>query len=499
MSQVELLAKIAKLPLKSGVYFYYNHKGEVIYIGKARVLRQRVRQYFAPNQTERKTQALVADIADLSHLETETELDALFLESELIKRYQPRYNILLRDDKSQIFIKISSHLPIPDVSLVRLPVDTQAEYFGPFYSAQPIRQALRQLRRVFPYLIKPYQPNQPKTLDDDIGLNPPLATEIDRQNYRQNLNQLKRYIKGERVGLVADLERQMRTAAAKQEFELASKYRNQIRNLQTLTNRIHLSEDDSSHALKDLALIELQHIIGLKNLPRQIEGFDISHLSGRGVVASMVQFKNGLARRASYRQFKLKFDQNDDFYNLAEVIKRRLTPKHLTGWGQPDLLLIDGGKGQLSAALKAQKELGLELPTISLAEREEIISVSAQDPHTKVNLGQITKLGGDAKLEGDFWRITLPASSHARRLLERIRNESHRFAVAYQTKLRQKSQQASWLDQIRGIGPATKRKLLRELKTNAKIQSASETELAKVIGPAKAKLIYAASQKNSKP
>lgn len=488
MFQTKLQPKIKQLPHRAGVYLYYNSDDEVIYIGKARVLSSRVRQYFQAKYQDLKTKALVKDIVDLSWIETETELDALLLESELVKRYQPRYNILLRDDKSQIFIKISSHKSIPEITTTRNPVDDGADYFGPYYTASSIQQALRLLRRVFPFFTRPYQPSQRPTLDRDIGLEPDVSSEEGLSQYRQDLQQIKRYLRGERRALINDLKIDMKQAAASQQFERAAELRNQINSLEELAQRVYL-RDQQSPIQNDPGLVELWELLGLAELPRRIEGFDISHMGGTNVVASMVVFTNGISDRVEYRRFKIKIDKNDDYRNMTEVIRRRLRLENLAKWGRPDLLLIDGGKGQLSAALDVISQTGRPIAVIALAEQHEEIVVDLERSGVSLNQAKIEQLGGGVLLSHQLATIILPSNSHARKLLERVRNESHRFAVAYHSLLRKKQQTASALDNMVGIGPKTKHKLLHHFKAVTKIFQASEAELVSVVGRQKARII----------
>ena len=240
---------------------------------------------------------------------------------------------------------------------------------------------------------------------------------------------------------------------------------------------------------KDQAIKELIDILKLKKTPKRIEGFDISHTSGREVVGSMVVFKNGVSSRKDYRKFKTKNDVNDDFYNIAEIIKRRFSQKNVKAWGLPDLVLIDGGKGQLSSALEIRDELGyFGIPFIGLAKKEEkiIIPNSLQGLTLQKTL---QKLGGEVFCEGDFWIVKLPQNSHVIKLLQRIRDESHRFAVSYHSTIRSKSQKRSILDNIDGIGPKTKKKLLQEFGSVSGIEKASAANLQKMIGPYKSKLV----------
>lgn len=483
--------KIKKLPLSPGVYLYKNAAGEIIYIGKAVKLRHRVQQYFRGSGLDRKTKALVREVVDFDHITVDSELDALILEAELVKRHQPRYNVLLRDDKSNIFIKITDYKTVPDVSLVRLPNDEQATYFGPFYNTSAIRQALRYLRRIFPYFIKPYNPTSRPSLDRHIGLDPAVETAEGREKYRQNVHQIIRFLSGERLKIIAELEESMQQAALNQEYELAANYRNQIRQLRALQQKVRISNEDGPSSQLDPGLSQLQRIFGLKSALGRIEGFDVSHFAGSNVVGSMAVFTNGLPDRPAYRKFKLKIDQNDDFYSMREIIKRRFQPTRLRQWSMPNLVIIDGGKGQLVSAIQSLKEVDqLQLPVIGLAERLDEIII-ASDSNIQLRRKQLPS-GYRLHYESTYQILLLPRNAPALQLLQRVRNEAHRFALNYQSQRRRRYQLESRLDEIKGVGPKTRQKLQRALPSQSSILTISETDLAAVVGQHKARLIYQA-------
>jgi excinuclease ABC subunit C len=241
---------------------------------------------------------------------------------------------------------------------------------------------------------------------------------------------------------------------------------------------------------KDHALNELVNLLNLKDYPRRIEGYDISHMQGSDVVASMVVFTNGVSDKAQYRKFKTKIDQNNDFYNMNETLKRRLSSKNIKAWGLPSLVLIDGGKGQLDAAIKARDEQGqIKIPFIGLAKREEQIVVAFNRSGVSINEEALHALGGFVSKSEDFALINIPHNTNLIKLLQRIRDESHRFAVSYHSVLKIKRQTASRLDDLPGIGPATRKKLLRNFGSMRGIMTADEAELSKVIGTEKARTI----------
>jgi len=529
-----LHAKLKTLPRSPGVYFHKSASGEVIYVGKAAVLRNRVRQYFQDSRgRDNKTMALVAEIHDTDWIETESEVDALFLESEMIKRYMPRYNVLLRDDKSQTFVRIDMKSQWPVVSLTRNPADDGADYYGPFYNGFALKKALRHLRPIFPYLTRERRPGQSK-LDEDLGLSPKVSD--GPQAYKANLRTLISYIKGNRKAIAAELERDMKTAAGLHEFERAAQLRNKLRAMQELQHRVMFGDKEFLAISKDRALADLTTLLGLAGEPTRIEGYDISHMSGRQVVASMVVFRNGVSDRAEYRKFKVS-EKNDDTGNMHDVIFRRLSERHIKSWGTPSLLLIDGGKGQLAAAIAARDARGVHVPIISIAKREEEILVHKTG--SQVGLAYIHQLQAERPSgitvyeDGDVYVINLhpgqrnagahsknlrgstamyepeaphaasavheqPASSASQvatpplaasditKLFQRIRDESHRFAVSYHTALQRKAGVKSVLDAIPGVGPKTKQKLLRQFGSVRGIMRASQAELAAVVGEARA-------------
>lgn len=477
--------KINSLPIKPGVYLYKNKAGEIIYVGKAVVLRKRVKQYFTGRIKDAKTLSLVSEIADLDFIELDTELDALFLESELVKRYMPAYNILLRDDKSQIYIKFSNNT-YPVVGFTRAPVDDGAQYFGPYFNAQPIKQAMRYLRRVYPYLVVSYNQAK-KSLDASIGLSPMLDTESDRKKYLNDLEQIKRYIRGERKKLIQEISTAMQEAANKREFEKAAYFRNQFTNLKSLNERVRLRDQSNDIVTQDEVLGRLKDIFNLSFYPARIEGYDISHMSGTNVVASMVVFTNGISDRSNYRKFKIKIDKNDDFYNMQEALKRRFSNKNIEAWGLPQLVLIDGGKGQLSSALKIRDDYKLFIPMIGLAKQNEEIIIKN---NSGIALSKLIPDNLKVVDDGIYTTITFEESDSIVKLFRRIRDEAHRFAVSYHSLLKLKSQKVSQLDDIRGIGDATRNKLLKHFKTLNGVKRASFDDLVKVVGRSKAKIIF---------
>ena len=487
-----LSEKLNELPKSPGVYFHKNATGEIIYVGKAAVLRNRVRQYFQKSRArDPKTEALVEEIVDTDWMVVDSEIEALFLEAEMIRRYMPRYNILLRDDKSMSYIRIDYNSDFPTVTTTRRPLDDGAKYFGPYLSALSVRQALKSLRRVFPFATRRVPGQKRATLYYHLGLDPGLEegrTSLD--DYRANLRKLMAVIEGKRKSVEKEIERDMKQAAKAENYELAAKLRNQLFALQNLTRQVIFSDKEFQDISKDHALNELVNLLSLGTYPRRIEGYDISHMQGTDVVASMVVFTNGVSDKSEYRKFKTKKDHNNDFYNMHETITRRFADKHVKGWGLPSLVLIDGGKGQLDAAIRARDESGQsKLPCIGLAKREEQIVIHKNKSNVALNEAELQRLGGFQSASEDFILVSVPHSTNLVKLLQRIRDESHRFAVSYHSVLKVKRQSASTLDDIPTIGPATRKKLIRTFGSLRGVMQARDIELDKVLGEKKATIL----------
>ena len=487
-----LQAKLKELPNLPGVYFHKNSKGQIIYVGKAAVLRNRVKQYFQKSRTrDIKTEALVTEITDTDWMVVDSEIEALFLEAEMIRRYMPHYNILLRDDKSMVYIRIDYASDFPTVGTTRRPLDDGAKYYGPYLSTLSVRQALKSLRRVFPFATRRIPGQKRATLSYHLGLDPGLEEgRTSLENYRANLRKLMSVIEGKRKTVERELEKEMKAYSKVSDFEKAAKIRNQIFALRNLTRQVIFSDKEFLDISKDHALNELVSLLKIEKFPRRIEGYDISHMQGTNVVASMVVFTNGVSNKAEYRKFKTKKEHNNDFYNMNETIKRRLSIKNVKSWGKPDLVIIDGGKGQLDAAIKARNEMGFsKIPFIGLAKREEQIVISRPSSNVGLDEATLHTLGGFTTETKDFTLINIPHNTNLIKLLQRVRDESHRFAVTYHSVLKSKAMSASTLDDIVGIGPVTRKKLLKAFGSKQNVFNNTEAELAKIIGLTKAKLL----------
>ncbi len=415
-----LKAKLKTLPAAPGVYFHRNSQGEIIYVGKAAVLKNRVRSYFNNSPKDPKTTALVEGINDTEWIVVDTEMDALFLESEMIKRYMPKWNILLRDDKTVSYVRITTNEKIPDVSTTRNPLDDGAKYIGPFYGKNAIERSLRILRKIFPFYTKPY--NGQKNLDTDLNLSPGIEVgKMTEKEYRLILYKLISYLEGKRSKLLKEIEKSMYEASASNNYELAAKYRNELLGLKGLQNKIIFSDKEFLDISSDRALRQLQNLLHLDQPPRRIEGYDISHQSGTNVAGSMVVFINGVAARDQYRKFKLHEQRNDDPASLKEVLERRL--KYLDSWGRPDLVILDGGELQIKAVA-------------NLLKKEKIPFLAHEKSGNHTN---IIKTHQVFYSDGDTYKSIIAHDEDFVKLMTRIDDEAHRFAITYHNHLKRKT------------------------------------------------------------
>lgn len=490
-----LADKLKTLPASPGVYFHKDQSGEVIYVGKAAVLKNRVRQYFSSSPKDLKTTKLVQHIAMTDWIETDSEIDALFLENEMIKRYLPKYNILLRDDKNNSYVRINFHDEYPLVTTTRAPADDGANYIGPFYGGAPLRKALRYLRKTFPYLAKPG--DRQSALLKQLGLVPSGSS----TDYRADLHQLVRYLKGGRVKLQREITKEMKQASDRQDYETALRLRNKLTSLNELRRQIIFGRDEFMDISKDKALMEAKQLFQLADIPRRLECYDISHQSGQNVVGAMVVATNGVADKREYRKFQIHRHRNDDFAAMAEVMERRFSPRHLS-WGVPDLIIVDGGEPQL----RAVHRLVLNIPLVGLAKRNDELIVSKHYSHIRPEGIQHLLANPEPGVlvtdRGDYYSLNFHLGAHHSashsftmlgettvnrytdllKLLQRLRNESHRFAISYHRSLKTRGQTGNLLESIPGVGPATRRKLLRRFGSVQQVRQSEEAELARVVG-----------------
>jgi excinuclease ABC subunit C len=536
--------KVSSLPHKPGIYLMKDRFGTVIYVGKARDLRKRVSHYFQPSRRlgwDLKFRALVEGIHDFDYHIVRSEPEALLLESKLIKEFHPRYNVSFRDDKRYLMLKVNLNDPIPRFTLTRLKQDDGAKYFGPFPNSGALRSTLALVRRQFH--LRGCRPLTPTERDYRHCLyahlkycTAPCINNVTRDQYLEQVNAACEFLAGQCEEMQDSLESEMKKAAASQEYEKAAELRDMLSDLKRTTRktekfeRIPYSLPLALDPARDLA--ELAEVLGLPAPPQRIEGFDISNISGTFAVASMVRFKNGRPDRANYRRFKIKtVTGQDDFASMAEVVRRRYTrllseskvrtpqskeegceaipqalqelvddvsaatkrrgkltaasdsaaadvragraPGSESGLqavpdrlkpelrtNLPDLILIDGGKGQLGMAVAELKKLGLEnIPVIGLAkEFEEIYQPGKSAP------------------------LRLSHDTGALKLLQRVRDESHRFANTYNAQLRLKRISESILDEFPNIGERRKAALLKKFGSVQRMRLATVEQIAEVSG-----------------
>lgn len=471
--------RLAELPAEPGVYLYKDKAGAIIYVGKASVLKRRVRSYFTKSHRDIKTPILVQNIDSLDWIVTGSEVEALFLEAELIKRYKPIYNVDGKDDKNFTYIKVSVQEDYPKITIVRRPADDKARYFGPFISAGLVREALRLLRRIFPYFSDSKLVTK-SALEHQIGVAP--RPDISVADYRSNIRRLMMVLEGRSTALVRDLEKGMNRAAKAKHYEEAAILRDQYLALKALSRKVLFGNQESFDIAMDQALTGLAERLGMKKLPNRMECYDISNFQGGDAVSSMVVFTNGTAHQSQYRKFKMRGPGPNDFAMMAETMRRRFSGRH-QDWSLPDLIIIDGGKGQLAAATEVLDELGVKIPAVGLAKRhEQIVQRLGDAPDERAGRAE-------EHVDGEFRIITLPHTSKVLQLLQRIRDEAHRFAVSYHTTVRDTRTTTSWLDGVPGVGPTTRKKLIRAFGSVKGVRQASLIDLSGVVGAAKARVI----------
>ena len=407
-----LRARIAALPVSSGVYLMKDGAGAIIYVGKAVNLRRRVQSYFRGKAQDPKTGLLVAQIADIDVVQTHSEAAALILEAALVKEHFPRFNIDLKDGKSYPYIELTQE-EFPLVSLVRLAgVDGKkpgARYFGPYVDAPLVREALGLVRKIFPFRSCLTMPKKP-CLYNDIGLcDAPCAGQISVEDYRRKINNIRCVLDGRKDELYRNLRQDMERLAQARDFERAAEARDQLR----AVGALYASSPDANY-FKEAE--QLQRAFGLPRRPERVECIDISTTMGANSVGSVVTFLDGRPDKSNYRRFRIReVEGMDDFKMVAEVVRRRYGRLKRAGAAYPDLVIIDGGKGQLAAAEAELRALDAAIPLISLAKREE-----------------------EVFLPGRRGPVILDRSSLALRFLQRVRDEALRFALAYHRILRGK-------------------------------------------------------------
>lgn len=417
----------SSLPSKPGVYQFKNKEKEIIYVGKAKDLKKRVTSYFQKGAHDAKTIHLVKDVVSIDHILVNSEIEAFLLEAELIKKHKPYYNIRFIDDKSYPYIMVTND-NFPYVSVVRKKNNKNADYFGPYPDAGSVKIVLKILRKIFPFQsVKNH--SKRKCLYYHLGLCPCLpAVSENKTQYIKNLKNLKRFLGGNTDTVITALIKEQKNSIRAEEFENASSIQKQIDSIKKITQEtfdpfFYLTvpnaqaerEKNENDSLKNLLI---QSGINLPILER-IECYDISNFQGTNATGSMTVFIKGSATTSEYRKFKIKkLSTPNDFAMHQEVMARRM--KHME-WGTPDLIVVDGGKGQVSSVLQVLAHLGMSVPVIGLAKRFETIIIPE-------------KIGKQII----FNEVRVPLSTPALNLLRRIRDEAHRFAISYHRKLRSK-------------------------------------------------------------
>jgi excinuclease ABC subunit C len=454
---------------KPGVYVFRDQFKQVIYVGKAKSLRKRFSTYFQPSRLKTADPKLRSLINSIEYYETfsvKTESEALLLESRFIKQYAPKYNILMRDDKRFLLIKIFIDEPYPRLMLTRLRKDDRAIYFGPFPKAGVLRDTLTFLTRYFN--LRSCTPRLPDESDfrhchESILANcsAPCNGNSTREEYQNQVQRLIEVMNGKTGDIITDLTDEMHIYAQANKFEKAAVCRDIMQNIKSLfMPQRNFTSKVISYDYGDDAVQDLQNRLELKNEPTIIECFDNSNFQGTNAVASMVQFKDGRPNTKNYRHFKIKTVEGiDDFASMKEILFRRYSRLKNENLPLPDMILIDGGKGQLSAACESLNKLELQqIPVFGLAKRYEILF----KPNEK---------------EG----IILPLDSSALKMLQHLRDEAHRFAITFHRKLRNKRITNSLLDDIPGIGSKRKQQILKEFGSVKNLRTKNKEELSRRI------------------
>jgi excinuclease ABC subunit C len=420
------------LPQACGVYIMRDAALGVLYVGKAKNLAKRVSQYFNPNKAELKNQILAPLIRSIDYIHCASEREALIWEDRLIKKHQPFFNSMLKDDKTYPYVRISINEDFPRIRVVRKKKKDGALYFGPYPRTGAIRSLLRSFwkRRLFPLRPCDWSFSKSKKLDrkkiqaclyyHTQECPAPCTDRISPTSYRKIADDAALFFSGQYRKLRLTLDRKMKTASKALQFEEAAILRDNLQGLSHMGERVRYQEVKPTKVLARLdasrSVTDLQKALKLKKPPHHIECFDISHLQGRETVGSMVCFSGGVANKDHYRRFKIKTVTGiDDFASISEVVTRRYKALKESGGSMPDLVLIDGGKGQLSAAEESLEKLKLRLPLASLAKREEEIFIP-----------------------GRTRPILLGRERPGLRLLQQLRDEAHRFAITYNRQLRRK-------------------------------------------------------------
>lgn len=475
-------ARLPTLPDKPGVYFMRDRNGKIIYVGKAASLRSRVRNYFQSSTLSKappKLRSLINSIDDFEFIVVRSDADAVITEGRLIKEYRPHYNALMKDDKRFLMLKVNTEDPIPRIQPCRIRKTDGATYIGPYARSDAARIALEFAEKKFG--IRSCRARTPDAEDykhchNDVirFCSAPCIGRISREDYRSRIDDAVAFLRGERRDLIEELQQEMEREAENRNYERAAELRDTVSALWSAIRERSLGKRNLEVQMDDAraGTEELQQVLGLPRPAAVIECFDNSNLGGSLPVSAMVCAVNGVPRPQRYRHFKVKTVTGaDDPATMAEVVGRRYRRLLDEKQPLPDLVLIDGGVTQLKAAREKLAELGLDtLPTAGLAKKFEELYV-ATDYATPP--------------------IRLPADSRALKVLQRIRDEAHRFSLTFHRSLRAKKIRESALDEIEGIGEKRKTLLIRHFGSVLRIARASEEEIAAVdgIGPVMAGII----------
>ena len=509
----DLVAKLRDVPHTPGVYVMRDRLNRVIYVGKARDLRKRLSNYFTPARSklvDLKTRALIQSIWDFDLHQVRNEAEALLLEGRLIKEFRPRYNISFRDDKRFLLVRVHFGDPFPRFTLTRLKKDDGARYFGPFAHSGALRTTLNWLNKRFGLRVcRPLRPDEQdhKHCSNDIIKNccAPCIARVSQEEYHKRVAEACEFLEGKSKDLLSALEEEMRRAAARLDFERAAELRDMVEDFKKTIAPVRRFERGARakvvSTIDPMADVqELQELLHLERAPLVMECFDIANIGTAHCVASMVRFKNGVPDNSNYRRYRIRaVSGQNDFVSMAEVIRRRFSrillegaqtaggdadfsqeapldamrrleqnteatkknPKFVT---LPDLVIVDGGKGQLGMALDELRRLGLhDLPIVGLAkENEEVYKPGESHP------------------------IIIPHERGALKLLQRIRDEAHRWANGYHQLLLSRRVEESILDDCPGVSQNRKAALLKAFGSVTRLRRATEAQIAAVPGIGKA-------------
>ncbi|MDO8429630.1 MAG: excinuclease ABC subunit UvrC [Candidatus Daviesbacteria bacterium] len=413
----------SKVPHRSGVYIFRNTENKTIYVGKAIDLYHRVSSYFSGKLDSPKTVSLVENIAGCETIVVESEIEALILEANLIKKYRPVFNIRLMDDKDYLYIKVTAESFPKIITARKTELRDSLEYFGPFPSSRVVKETLKKLRRLFPWCANPPKETQSLKLKVrhrpcfyyHLGLCPGACVgKISVRDYKKIINRFIKFMEGKKVDLVKSLEAEMDASSKVLEFEKANYIKRIITGVDYLTQinkaESYLENPNFLELQNKKSLEELKLVLNLAEIPERIECFDVSNIGGKNAVGSLVVLTDGDIDKKWYRRFKVQeTGKPNDFAMMAEIVRRRLNHPE---WPKPNLILIDGGKGQVGAALKEIRSRDKDVPVFGLAKKMEWL------------------------YREDFSVIKLPRTSLALRLLQKTRDEAHRFAISYHRKVR---------------------------------------------------------------